>query len=112
MDKVLAGFEHFAKGRGFDTRQHGGRFCRPIVRWMWEAWKMQAEKISDLTAALARTTERNAALVNQCRDHDLRRVAAMQQAAALAEEVDRLNLVIRKRDESSDDKENRDAASR
>lgn len=93
-DRIRLGFEHFAKSHGFDCASVAGRYARPVVRWMALAWFTQAEKITDLHAALARTTARNARLVNQCRDHDTRRVAAVQQAQALADEVARLNDVI------------------
>lgn len=70
-DRIRLGFEHWAKSQGYNC-----------------------EKIADLHAALARSTERNARLANQCRDHDTRRAAAVAQAAALAADVDRLNDVI------------------
>lgn len=43
---------------------------------------------------VARSTDRNARLVNQCRDHDTRRAAAVAQCAAMAEEIERLNETI------------------
>ena len=95
MSKIQQGFESWAKAKGFDMSCHGGRYDRPVVRWMWAAWQVQAEKITDLTAALGRSTKRNAELVNQCRDHDTRRAAAVSQSAALAAEVERLNDAIR-----------------
>lgn len=93
-DRIRLGFEHWAKSQGLDCASVAGRYSRPVVRWMALAWFTQAEKIADLHAALARSTERNARLVNQCRDHDTRRAAAVAQAASLAEEVERLNDVI------------------
>ena len=93
-DKIQTGFETFASKHGFDLSSAGGRYNRPVVRWMWEAWQHQAETITDLHAALSRSTARNASLVNQCRDHDTRRAAAVAQASALAAEVERLNDVI------------------
>lgn len=72
---------------------------------MWAAWQEQAERITDMAAALARAQARNAELVNQCRDHDARRTAAVAQAASLAAEVDRLNDVV-----AALTKEGRDAA--
>lgn len=93
-DKIRLGFESWAKANGFDVSGIGGRYNRPVVRWMWEAWQVQSEKIGDLTAALARSTKRNADLINQCRDHDTRRAIAVSMAAGLAAEVDRLNETI------------------
>ena len=88
-DRIRASFETWAKSEGFrDFRYHFDRYHSTVVRNMWEAWKMQAENVNGLTAALARAHARNAELVNQCRDHDTRR------AAALADEVGRLNLII------------------
>lgn len=43
---------------------------------------------------VARSTDRNARLVNQCRDHDTRRAAAVAQCAAMAEEIQQLNETI------------------
>ncbi len=93
-DRIRLGFEHWAKSQGFDCASVSGRFNRPVVRWMALAWFTQSEKITDLRAALARSTDRNARLVNQCRDHDTRRAAAVAQAASLAAEVERLNAII------------------
>lgn len=93
-DRIRLGFEHWAKSQGFDCASVAGRYSRPVVRWMALAWFTQAEKITDLHAALARSTERNARLVNQCRDHDTRRAAAVVQCAAMAEEIQQLNETI------------------
>lgn len=93
-DRIRLGFEHWAKSQGFDCASISGRYTRPVVRWMALSWFTQAEKITDLHAALARTTARNARLVNQCRDHDTRRAAAVAQCAAMAEEIERLNETI------------------
>jgi hypothetical protein len=93
-DRIRLGFEHWAKSQGFDCASVSGRYTRPVVRWMALAWRTQAEKISDLHAALARSTERNARLSRQCRDHDTRRAAAVAQCAAMAEEIERLNATI------------------
>ena len=93
-NKIQTDFETFARRHDLDLSSAGGRYNRPVVRWMWAAWQYQAETITDLHAALSRSTARNASLVNQCRDHDTRRAAAVAQAASLAEEVERLNDVI------------------
>ena len=95
-DRIRLGFEHWAKSHNFNCASVSGQYIKPVVRWMALAWFMQAEKITDLHAALSRSTARNASLVNQCRDHDTRRAAAVAQAAALAEEVERLNEIINK----------------
>jgi len=94
-DRIRDSFETFAKSRGFrDFRYHFDRYHSTVVRNMWETWKKQAENVAGLAAALNRAQARNAELVNQCRDHDTRRAAAVAQAAALAEEVERLNAII------------------
>ena len=94
-DRIRDSFELFAKAQGFrDFRHHFNRYGSPVVRHMWAAWQAQSERITDMAAALNRAQARNAELVNQCRDHDARRTAAMAQAASLAEEVERLNDVI------------------
>jgi len=105
-DRIRDSFETWAKSEGFrDFRYHFDRYPSTVVRNMWEAWKKQAENVNGLAAALARAQARNAELVNQCRDHDARRTAAMAQAASLAEEVDRLTALV-----SALTKEGRDAA--
>ena len=71
-----------------------GRYNRAVVRWMWEAWQAQAEHEADMAAALERAHNRQTGLLRQCRDHDTRRAAAVALAAALADEVGRLNLII------------------
>ncbi len=87
-DRIRSEFERWATGREFpDLTQSMGRYNRAVVRWMWEAWQHQA-------AALERSYKRSTDLLNQCRDHDTRRAAAVAQAAALAAEVERLNLII------------------
>ena len=93
-EKIQLSFETFASKHGFDLSSAGGRYNRPVVRWMWAAWQHQAETITDLHAALSRSTVRNARLMNQCRDHDTRRAAAVSQSAELAAEVERLNVII------------------
>jgi hypothetical protein len=105
-DRIRDSFETWAKSEGFsDFRHHFNRYGAPVVRWMWAAWQEQAERITDMAAALNRAQARNAELINQCRDHDARRTAAMAQAASLAEEVDRLTALV-----SALTKEGRDAA--
>ena len=93
-DKIQLGFETWVRSKEYSAVIHCGRYKSTVVRAMWMAWQHQAETITDLHAALSRSTARNARLVNQCRDHDTRRAAAVAQAAALAAEVERLNDVI------------------
>lgn len=69
---------------------------RAVIRHMWAAWQKQSERVSDLIAQLDRSHKRSTELLKQCRDHDTRRVAAVQQAQALADEVERLNETIAK----------------
>lgn len=94
-DRIRTEFEQWATGREFpDLTQSMGRYNRAVVRWMWAAWQHQAERISDMAAALERAHNRQTGLLKQCRDHDTRRAAAVAQAAALAAEVERLNMII------------------
>lgn len=94
-DRIRSEFEKWATGREFpDLTQSMGRYNRAVVRWMWAAWQHQAERISDMAAALERAHNRQTGLLKQCRDHDTRRAAAVAQAASLAAEVERLNLII------------------
>lgn len=94
-DRIRSEFEKWATGREFpDMTQSIGRYNRAVVRWMWEAWQEQAERITGMAAALERSYKRSTDLLNQCRDHDTRRAAAVAQAAALAAEVERLNAII------------------
>lgn len=94
-DRIRDSFETWAKSEGFrDFRHHFDRYGSPVVRWMWSAWREQAERITDMAAALDRSHKRSSELLKQCRDHDTRRAAAVAQAAALAEEVERLNAII------------------
>ena len=96
-DRIQAGFELWAQKQGFtDLTMHMGRYNRAVVRWMWAAWLEQSERITDMAAALDRSHKRSSDLLKQCRDHDGRRVAAVQQAQALADEVARLNETIAK----------------
>ena len=94
-DRIRSEFERWATGREFpDLTQSMGRYNRAVVRWMWEAWQEQAERVADMAAALERAHNRQTRLLKQCRDHDSRRAAAVAQAASLAEEVERLNAII------------------
>ena len=96
-DRIQESFETWAQQQGFtDLTMHMGRYNRAVVRWMWAAWLEQAERITDMAAALDRSHKRSTGLLNQCRDHDTRRAAAVAQAASLAAEVDRLNETIAK----------------
>ena len=96
-DRIRSGFELWAQKQGFtDLTMNMGRYNRAVVRWMWAAWQEQAGRITDMAAALDRSHKRSTELLKQCRDHDGRRVAAVQQAQALADEVARLNETIAK----------------
>lgn len=93
-DRIRSEFEQWATGREFpDLTQSMGRYNRAVVRWMWEAWQEQAERIADMGAALERAHNRQIGLLKQCHDIDARREAAVAQAAALAAEVERLNAI-------------------
>lgn len=94
-DRIRTSFETWAQKQDFtDLTQNMGRYNRAVVRWMWAAWQEQSERITDMAAALDRSHKRSTGLLNQCRDHDTRRAAAVAQAASLAAEVERLNLII------------------
>ena len=94
-DRIRTGFETWAQKQDFtDLTQNMGRYNRAVVRWMWAAWQAQAERVADMAAALDRSHRRSTSLLNQCRDHDTRRAAAVAQAASLAAEVERLNAII------------------
>jgi hypothetical protein len=94
-DSIRTSFETWAQKQGFTDLTHNlGRYNRAVVRWMWATWQEQAGRITDMAAALDRSHKRSTELLKQCRDHDTRRVAAVQQAQALADEVARLNDVI------------------
>jgi predicted DsbA family dithiol-disulfide isomerase len=94
-DRIRADFERWATGREFpDLTQSMGRYNRAVVRWMWESWKEQAERVTDMAAALERAHNRQTGLLKQIREHDTRRAAAVAQAASLADEVERLNNII------------------
>ena len=67
-DRIRSEFERWATGREFpDLTQSMGRYNRAVVRWMWEAWQEQAERITDMGTALNRVHARNATLANQTR---------------------------------------------
>jgi len=94
-DSIRTSFETWAQKQGFpDLTQSMGRYNRAVVRWMWEAWQEQAERVADMAAALERAHNRQTGLLKQCHEHDTRRAAAVAQAASLADEVERLNLII------------------
>lgn len=94
-DRVNKEFELWVQKQGFtDLTTHMGRYNRAVVRWMWAAWQEQAERITDMAAALDLSHKRSSELLKQCRDHDTRRTAAMAQAASLAEEVGLLNALV------------------
>ena len=58
-DRIRTEFERWAAGREFpDLTQSIGRYNRAVVRWMWEAWQEQAERITGMAAALAAEVER------------------------------------------------------
>lgn len=94
-DRIRTSFETWAQKQGFsDLTQSLGRYNRAVVRWMWEAWQAQNERVADMAAALERAHNRQTGLLKQCHDHDTRRAAAVAQAASLAAEVERLNAII------------------
>ena len=94
-DRIRSEFERWATGREFpDLTQSMGRYNRAVVRWMWEAWQEQAERVADMAAALERAHNRQTGLLKQIHEHDTRRAAAVAQAASLADEVERLNNII------------------
>ena len=100
-DRIQAEFEKWVKDHpptdGVpDLTMNMGRYNRAVIRHMWAAWQKQSERVSDLIAQLDRSHKRSTELLKQCRDHDTRRVAAVQQAQALADEVERLNETIAK----------------
>ena len=94
-DRIRTEFEQWATGQDFpDLTQSMGRYNRAVVRWMWEAWQEQAERVADMAAALERAHNRQTGLLKQCHEIDARRDAAVALAAALADEVGRLNAII------------------
>lgn len=105
-DRIRSEFEKWATGREFpDLTQSMGRYNRAVVRWMWEAWQEQAERVADMAAALERAHNRQTGLLKQSHDIDARRDAAVTQAASLAAEVERLNAVIQQLTAESADAE-------
>ena len=96
-DRIRAEFELWAQKQGFaDLTMHMGRYNRAVVRWMWAAWQEQAERITDMAAALDRSHRRSSSLLKQCQDYQSRAERFAQQAQALADEVERLNETIAK----------------
>lgn len=94
-DRIRTEFEQWATGQDFpDLTQSMGRYNRAVVRWMWEAWQHQAERVADMAAALERAHNRQTGLLKQCHEHDTRRAAAVRQSAALAAEIERINETI------------------
>jgi len=95
-DRIRTSFEAWAQKQGFTDLTHNlGRYNRAVVRWMWEAWQEQSERVADMAAALERSYKRSTDLLKQCRDHDTRRAAAVALAAGLAAEIERLNETIK-----------------
>jgi len=94
-DRIRTGFETWAQKQEFtDLTQSMGRYNRAVVRWMWSAWQEQSERVADMAAALERAHNRQTGLLKQCHEIDARRDAAVALAAALADEVERLNAII------------------
>jgi len=95
-DRIRDSFETWAQKQGFTDLTHNlGRYNRAVVRWMWEAWQEQSERVADMAAALERSYKRSTDPLKQCRDHDTRRAAAVALAAGLAAEIERLNETIK-----------------
>ncbi len=70
-DRIRAEFEKWAQKQGFtDLTMNMGRYNRAVVRWMWSAWQQQAERITDMAAALDRSHKRSTELLKQCRDRE------------------------------------------
>jgi hypothetical protein len=67
-DRIRAEFEKWVKDLpptdGVpDLSFHQGRYNRAVIRHMWAAWQAQAERITDMAAALERIAKgRDAAL--------------------------------------------------
>jgi len=95
MDANQKSFEYYARKEGFNKFSMTlGRYDSPVIRRMFSTWEHLMVRIEDLEQKLKEARDRHTALVNQCRDHDTRRVAAVAQASALAEEVDRLQAMV------------------
>jgi len=106
MDRNQQKFEVYARREGFGKLTMTlGRYDSPVIRRMFAVWEHLMVQVEDLEQKLTEARERNTSLVNQCRDHDTRRVAAVTQASALAEEVERLNEMIRALHAESQDAE-------
>lgn len=94
-DRIRDSFETWAQKQDFTDLTHNlGRYNRAVVRWMWEAWQAQNERVADMAAALERAHNRQTGLLRQCHEIDARRDATVALAAALAAEVERLNAII------------------
>jgi len=67
-DRILSDFHawvrlHPPTDAAPDLTMHMGRHARPVIRHMWAAWQEQAERITDMAAALERIAKgRDAAL--------------------------------------------------
>lgn len=95
MDANQKAFELYARKEGFNKFSMTlGRYDAPVIRRMFAVWEHLTVKVEDLEQRLKESRERNTYLVNQCRDHDTRRAAAVAQASSLAEEVDRLQAMV------------------
>ena len=45
-DRIRDSFETWAQKQGFTDLTHNlGRYNRAVVRWMWEAWQAQNERV-------------------------------------------------------------------
>ena len=96
-NRIRAQFEHWAQSKRFDVSQHLGRYSRPVVRCMWDAWEHQAEQIIGLIEQNQRLMTQAAdcaRLRKQCHDIDARRDAHQRHAALLAEEVENLRAKL------------------
>lgn len=95
--KIRTQFEHWVQRNGFEITSHLGRYSRPVVRWMWEAWRHQSEQITGLIEQNIRLMNQAAdcaRLRKQCHDIDARRDAHQRHAAVLAEEVEALRAKL------------------
>ena len=95
--KIRAQFELWVQRNGFEITSHLGRYSRPVVRWMWEAWRHQSEQITGLIEQNIRLMNQAAdcaRLRKQCHDIDSRRDAHQRHAAVLAEEVEALRAKL------------------
>lgn len=95
--KIRAQFELWVQRNGFEITSHLGRYSRPVVRWMWEAWRHQSEQITGLIEQNIRLMNQAAdcaRLRKQCHEIDARRDAHQRHAAVLAEEVEALRAKL------------------